>query len=102
MIDLLNFCKFSPSTTFWTSEIAQIWPDADASSTSTSIPRSTDMGTIRMILDLDYSELRIIQDRRNKSVLSGISSVGGLWFVDGSGRYLWGTVRQFDYEGSLQ
>jgi len=24
------------------------------------------------------------------------------WFVDGAGRYLWGTVRQSNYEGSLQ
>jgi hypothetical protein len=34
-----------------------------------------------MILNLDISEFRIIQDHRNKSVLSGFSSVGGLWTV---------------------
>ena len=39
------------------------------------------MATIRIIPPWDTSEFRIIRDLRNKSVLSGFSSVGGLWTV---------------------
>ena len=55
-----------------------MWPDPETS-VSPSIPRSTDVASIRIIPPFDRSEWRIIRDLRNKSVLSGFSSVGGLW-----------------------
>ncbi len=63
-----------------TTEIVQTWPDPE-SSESPSIPRSLDVATIRIIPHFDYSELRIVRDLRSKSVLSGFSSIGGLWTV---------------------
>jgi len=39
------------------------------------------VATIRIIIPSDTSEYIFVRDLRNKSVLSGFSSVGGLWTV---------------------
>jgi hypothetical protein len=61
-----------------TTEIFQTWPDPEASE-SQFIPRSLDVATIRIVPQFDFSEVRVVRDARTKSVLSGFSSVGGLW-----------------------
>ena len=55
------------------------------------IPRAPEIGTLRISTSVN-TDLTIIQNYREKSVLSGFSSVGGLWaFIGGVFAWLFGT-----------
>ncbi len=57
-----------------------MWPDPQASTETALIPRAPEIATIRLIPQFpNSSEWRIVQDRRDRSVIKGVSSTGGLW-----------------------
>ena len=45
------------------------------------IPRDANTATLRLYTQIDYSDWRFLVEYREKSVLAGISSVGGFWTV---------------------
>ncbi len=55
-----------------------VWPDPQAG-TSPLIAQGPEVATIRITPQNDPSEWKIIRDYRDKSVLKGFASVGGLW-----------------------
>jgi len=55
-----------------------VWPDPQAG-TSPLIAQGSEVATIRITPQNDPSEWKIIRDYRDKSVLKGFASVGGLW-----------------------
>jgi len=54
-----------------------VWPDPRVS--TSLIPQGPDIATIRLTPQVDTSEWQVIQERRDKSVIRGLSSAGGLW-----------------------
>ena len=58
-----------------------MWPDPLASTEPALISRAPDIATIRLIpqLPTKFSGWKIVQDHRDKSLLKGVSSTGGLW-----------------------
>ena len=62
------------------SEMTQILPDPRAQSLP-FIPHSPEISTIRLVnqATYDWADWNIRQEYREKSVLSGLASVGGLW-----------------------
>ncbi|KAF9523166.1 hypothetical protein CPB83DRAFT_910834 [Crepidotus variabilis] len=71
--------------TFLTSETVYVWPN--------SITRSpADIGTVRIKPPVKSSEWKVVEEYCEKSVLSGISTVGGLWtFLAGIFAAIYGT-----------
>ena len=61
-----------------------VFPDPQAANPYLGIPRSTNISTLRAFLyDGDFG-WTLLQDYRDKSVLNGFASVGGLWtFLSG-------------------
>jgi len=57
--------------------MAHVLPDPLAQ-TSLLIPNSAEISTIRLTVQNDYSDWKILQDYREKSILNGFASVGGL------------------------
>ena len=59
----------------------------------TNITRAPDVSTLRIVTPYNFAEWRIIQQSRDKSVLKGLASVGGLWtFLGGIFTALFGTT----------
>jgi hypothetical protein len=52
-----------------------------AADPSLLIPRDANTATLRLYTQIDYSDWRFLVEYREKSVLAGISSVGGFWTV---------------------
>jgi len=77
---LIILTSFQSSLSYLVSEISQILPDPLAEFIP-FIPRSPDISTIRLINRNvhDWSDWHITQDDRQKSVIAGLASVGGLW-----------------------
>jgi len=70
--------------------VVNLGSDPQASS-SALISRAPDIATLRIIPLVDFSDWRIVQDYRDKSVLKGFSTVGGLWtFLGGIFAFLFG------------
>ena len=65
--------------------MTQIFNDPTPSS---SVPRGSDTGTIRISLVDMTSDSEIIQESRDSTVLKGLSAVGGLWSFLG-GVFVW-------------
>ena len=63
------------SDEFVLSEITNIQPNYQASLSS------NDTASLLIIPRTDFSDIKVIQDYRDKSVLKGFSSAGGLWTV---------------------
>jgi hypothetical protein len=72
--DLFYFLSWQSYDTFLVSEISHVISDP-----SPFITRSPDVATIRIVFQVNPSLWTIVQDSREKSVLKGFSSVGGLW-----------------------
>jgi len=60
------------------SDIIDVKPDSLAS-TSPLITRASDVATIRIIPLKTAADWRIVEEYRDRSVLKGFSTVGGLW-----------------------
>ena len=60
------------------SRMLSIYPDPLASE-SPLIQQGRDISTFRVIMQDVFSESRMLQDYRSRSVLQGFSQVGGLW-----------------------
>ena|SRR6266540_1382781 len=71
--------------------MVHVWPDPRAVTTPT-IVRAPDVSTLRIVTPYQFGEWRIVQQTRDKSVLNGFGSVGGLWtFLGGIFTILFGT-----------
>jgi hypothetical protein len=68
--------KLQAFDTFVISQIAYLLNDPQAA--ALNIPQAPNISTIRISVQNDPSDWRIIQDYREKSILGGLSSVGGL------------------------
>lgn len=55
-----------------------MFPDPEVPAAS-SITRGPDVANIRILSPNDFSDWRLIQDYRERSVLKGFAVVGGLW-----------------------
>jgi len=65
------FGLFSPSENIVVSEITQIIPNG---------PQLTDhTASLTIFPRFDFSNVKIVQDHREKSILKGLSAIGGLW-----------------------
>jgi len=65
---------FQTSKVFWTSQLTAVYPDP-----SDTIPQGKNISTIRIFVQGDLSDTKIVSDYRATSALSGFSTVGGLW-----------------------
>lgn len=75
-------------------QIGHVWPDPRASGDSPSeiIPKGPSIGTLRISLQDAQAEFRILQEYRERSILRGLASVGGLWtFIGGVFSALFGS-----------
>jgi len=72
----LLFCQSYKS--FIMSDIIDVKPDPLAS-TSPLITRASDVATIRIIPLKTTADWRVVEEYRDRSVLKGFSTVGGLW-----------------------
>ena len=61
---------------FFTCAVPFLSPDL-----SLEVPRDNNTATLRLYLQDDYSDWYLSVEYREKSVLGGISAVGGLWTV---------------------
>lgn len=66
---------------FAVAEMGHVWPDPRATGefASDMIPRGPGIGTIRISLQNTRAEYKLLQEYRDKSILRGFASVGGLW-----------------------
>jgi hypothetical protein len=63
---------------------------------SLKIPRDSNTASLRLYLADDYSDLHLYVEYREKSVLSGLSAVGGFWTVlNGLFATVFGTTLMF-------
>ncbi|TFK69637.1 hypothetical protein BDN72DRAFT_897117 [Pluteus cervinus] len=76
---------FDTVSTFLLAEMTQIFNDPVQSG---AIPRSPDIGTVRISLADIFSDIELIQEQRDSTVLKGLSAVGGLWSFLG-GVFVW-------------
>ena len=85
------FLPLKSYTTFKTFEIIHVWPDPQAV-TSPVITQAPDVSTLRIIAPYNFAEWKIIQQSRDRSVLKGFATIGGLWtFLGGIFTALFGT-----------
>jgi hypothetical protein len=76
---------------FYTGAVPFLSPDP-----SLQVPRDNNTATLRLYLQADYSNWRLSVDYRDKSVLGGLSAVGGFWTVlNGSFAMIFGTSLLF-------
>jgi hypothetical protein len=61
---------------FYTCAVPFLSPDP-----SLQVPRDNNTATLRLYLQDDYSDWHLSVEYREKSVLAGISAVGGFWTV---------------------
>ncbi len=62
--------------------MVHVWPDPQAS--TLHVPHAPDIATIRIISHSDFSDWDATRDARQRSVLTGFASVGGMWtLLDG-------------------
>ncbi|EDR01555.1 uncharacterized protein LACBIDRAFT_333248 [Laccaria bicolor S238N-H82] len=84
---LASWGIFSSSTSFLVTGLSPLFYDP-----SSLIPRSPDTGTLRIFGQNDHSDWELHQDYRDKSVWSGLASVGGFWtFLNGAFGIIFGT-----------
>ncbi|CAA7268416.1 unnamed protein product [Cyclocybe aegerita] len=82
---------FTSSETIMVTRMGSVFPDPEAG-VSPLIPQSSNISTFRLFVQNDPSEWRIIMDYRDKSVIGGFSTVGGLWaFLSGIFTAIFGT-----------
>jgi hypothetical protein len=68
--------------------MVHVWPDPQAS----ALPHAPDITTIRIISQFDFSDWDATLDSRQRSVLTGFASVGGVWtLLDGLFMLLFGS-----------
>ncbi|KAF5315339.1 hypothetical protein D9619_007482 [Psilocybe cf. subviscida] len=70
---LAAFGILQTTSQFWASRIIATYHDPFAG------PFDPDVSTLRLFLQDNWSETRIIQDYRENSVIVGLANVGGLW-----------------------
>lgn len=79
-LPLSSWGIFSSSTSFLVTNLSPLFPDP-----SSLIPRSPDIGTLRIFGQNDHSDWELHQDYRDKSAWRGLASVGGFWtFLNGA------------------
>lgn len=61
---------------YLTSSVPFLMPDP-----SSNIPRDNNTATLRLYIQPDSSDWRLSTDYREKSILAGISALGGFWIV---------------------
>ncbi|KAF9522983.1 hypothetical protein CPB83DRAFT_69023 [Crepidotus variabilis] len=88
---LSTFGIFGSYRTYYTADMVHVWPDPRPLKSNPS-QNSPEIGTLRIAFQNDFSDWKIIEDYRDKSVLSGFASIGGLWaFIAGVFTAMYGT-----------
>ncbi|KAF9044401.1 hypothetical protein BJ165DRAFT_1594963 [Panaeolus papilionaceus] len=70
---------FEATDAFWMPTVEHIVPDPLTRQAASILPDSVNMSSFRLYVPYDPSEIRIVQESREKTILAGMSAVGGLW-----------------------